>query len=126
MATKTGEDKEEAARWERFRSSLLVLGMGLALVAIAVLSLPDVRRREAALAHGSRAATLGTLAMGITHELAMPLGIIAARTEQILARLPAEDRIARSIQVIIRPRPAGGTCAEIVLPQAEERATYGD
>lgn len=58
------------------------------------------RRREAELERASRAATLGTLAMGITHELSTPLGIITARAEQLVARLRTDERAAHGVQVI--------------------------
>ncbi len=57
-------------------------------------------RREAELERASRAATLGTLAMGITHELSTPLGIITGRAEQLVTRLASDERGLRSAQVI--------------------------
>ncbi len=58
------------------------------------------RRREAELERASRAATLGTLAMGITHELSTPLSIVVARAEGLRARLKDDERSRRSVEVI--------------------------
>jgi signal transduction histidine kinase len=57
-------------------------------------------RREAELERASRAATLGTLAMGITHELSTPLSIISGRAEQLITRLSTDERGLRSANVI--------------------------
>ncbi|HVY48873.1 MAG TPA: HAMP domain-containing sensor histidine kinase, partial [Minicystis sp.] len=58
------------------------------------------RERDARLATASRAAMLGTLAMGIAHEVGTPLGVIAGRAEQLAARSTGDERAARAVQAI--------------------------
>ena len=81
------------AALRRQRKSLL-LERELALAALG-------RERDAELATASRAATLGTLAMGIAHEVSTPLGVIAGRAEQILPRVEGDERAARSVRAIL-------------------------
>ena len=72
----------------------MLLERALALAALA-------RVRDAELTTTSRAATLGTLAMGIAHEVATPLGVISGRAEQLLARAGEDERAARSVKAIL-------------------------
>jgi two-component system NtrC family sensor kinase len=72
----------------------LTLERELALAALA-------RERDVELGTKSRAATLGTLAMGIAHEISTPLGVIAGRAEQLLPKVESDPRAARAVQAII-------------------------
>jgi signal transduction histidine kinase len=72
----------------------LLLERELALAALA-------RERDAELTTASRAATLGTLAMGIAHEVSTPLGVISGRAEQLLSKVDSDDRAARSVRAIL-------------------------
>jgi signal transduction histidine kinase len=71
----------------------LLLERELALAALG-------RERDAELATASRAATLGTLAMGIAHEVSTPLGVIAGRAEQLVPRVEGDERAARAVRAI--------------------------
>lgn len=66
---------------------------------LAILDL--IRERDEKLLGASKAATMGTLALGITHELSTPLGVITGRTEQLLSRLSGDERTTRSLEVIL-------------------------
>lgn len=107
-------DREQQESWRTLLAVLIAAGAVLTLGGIAMhwqrqeqrtqraLELGDaLRKRDERLAQASRVATLGTLAMGITHELSTPLSIIAARAEQLLSRVPADDRAGRSARVIL-------------------------
>ena len=106
-------DRGKAASLRVLLSVLVAAGAVLALGGVALhwqrqelrmqqqLAVEEAHRRcEVDLERASRAATLGTLAMGITHELSTPLGIIAARAEQLRTRLSADERAAHGMQVI--------------------------
>jgi signal transduction histidine kinase len=58
-------------------------------------------QRDERLARANRAATLGTLAMGITHELSTPLGIIAGRADQLAARALDPSKVQKFAQIIL-------------------------
>jgi two-component system NtrC family sensor kinase len=59
------------------------------------------RDRDERLARLDRAATMLTLASGVAHELATPLGVIVGRTEQLSARLGSDERTAKSFAVVL-------------------------
>ncbi len=104
-------------RWSRWRAvftvllagGLVLLFGGVALItqrkelemerALAIANLR--RQRDERLLRASKAATMGTLALGITHELATPLGVITGRAEQLLGRLSSDERATRSLQAIL-------------------------
>ena len=107
-------DRDIRARWRLVLSVLAAAGLVFAFGSIALrkqrqglilageLALTDLRReRDGRLASASRAATMGTLAMGIAHEVSTPLGIIVGRAEQLLPRLSEDERGARSLRAIL-------------------------
>lgn len=84
------------------------------------------RRREAELERASRAATLGTLAMGITHELSTPLGIITARAEQLITRLQNDERAAHGVGVIQAQAERMGQVIRGILTLVRDQAPIKD
>lgn len=72
----------------------LLLSRELALSALA-------RERDAELATASKAAMMGTLAMGVAHEVSTPLGVIAGRAEQLAARADGDERAGRASRAIL-------------------------
>ncbi len=107
-------DREPRARWRLGLGVLLAAGLvfvfGTAAVrrqrrgmlleqelALAALA----RQRDAEIASASRAVTLGTLAMGIAHEVSTPLGVISGRAEQLLSRSADDERWARAVRSIL-------------------------
>ena len=107
-------DRELRARFRLGLSLLSAVGLVFAFGSVALrqqrqrlvlageLALTDLRReRDGRLAAASRAATMGTLAMGIAHEISTPLGIIVGRAEQLLPRLAEDPRGARSLGAIL-------------------------
>jgi len=59
------------------------------------------RRLDERLERADRAATLGTFAMGIAHEISTPLGVIAGRAEQLLPGVASDERAGRSVRAIL-------------------------
>jgi signal transduction histidine kinase len=57
--------------------------------------------RDERLARATRAAVMGTFAMGIAHEVSTPLGVILGRAEQIVGRVTADERAAHAGRVIM-------------------------
>lgn len=108
----------ERDRWDRARSRIflgVLVPCGL-IIAFGFVALRRQRREmalekqlavaalvqesDARLARASRAATTGTLAMGIAHEIATPLGIIVGRAEQLEARVGSDPKAIRAVRAI--------------------------
>lgn len=108
----------ERDRWDRARGRLLLgvlvpCGLIIAFGATALrrqrrglelekqLALAAlVRESDERLARASRAATTGTLAMGIAHEISTPLGVIVGRAEQLEGRIGDDPRATRALRAI--------------------------
>lgn len=102
IAVTSAERQRDREAWARRRLVLSVLtaaGLVLAFGGLAMrtqrneltlereLAIATLRRaRDERLERASKAAIMGTLAMGVAHEIATPLGVIVARAEQLLAR----------------------------------------
>jgi signal transduction histidine kinase len=66
------------------------------------LAVATVRQaRDERLERASKAAAMGTLAMGVAHEIATPLGVITARAEQIASRVAGDDRLSSNAAAIV-------------------------
>jgi signal transduction histidine kinase len=58
------------------------------------------RHKDQALSQADRAATMLTLASGVAHEIATPLGVISGRAAQLVARVGDDERNLRLTQTI--------------------------
>jgi two-component system NtrC family sensor kinase len=117
VALATAERQRDREFWARRRSLLSVFtaaGLVLAFGGLAMrnqrkelvlereLALEAVRRaRDERLERTNRAAVMGTLAIGVAHEIATPLGVIAARAEQVAARVAGDERLSAGAQAIL-------------------------
>jgi signal transduction histidine kinase len=59
------------------------------------------RERDERLERANRAAVLGALAIGITHEISTPLNVISARAEQLRDRLRSDERNGQAARIIL-------------------------
>jgi signal transduction histidine kinase len=107
-------DRERWARWRLILSVATASGLVLTFGGLAMrnqrkelllqhrLALTDIiRQRDERLERVGRAATMGTLAVGVAHEISTPLGIIAGRAEQLMPRVATDERSSSSVRVII-------------------------
>ena len=107
-------DRERWARWRLILSVATASGLVLSFGGLAMrnqrkelllqhqLALADViRQRDERLERAGRAATMGTLAVGVAHEISTPLGIIAGRAEQLISRVASDERGASSVRIIL-------------------------
>ena len=107
-------DREDWARLRLLLSLLTAAGLVLAFGGVALrnqrtelvlereLALATIRqRRDERLERASKAAAMGTLAMGVAHEISTPLGVIAARAEQMLPRVAGDERLSSSVAAIL-------------------------
>jgi signal transduction histidine kinase len=98
-------------RWTQARSILSVLTTTGLLLAFGVVALRTQRKelgleselalaalrdeQNERLASATRAAALGTLAIGVAHEVSTPLGVIAGRAEQLLPKVRDGKTLAK-------------------------------
>ncbi len=117
VAVATAERERDREFWARRRSILSVFtaaGLVLAFGGLAMrnqrkelvlereLAVEALRRgRDERLERASRAAVMGTLAMGVAHEISTPLGVIAARAEQVAAKVDGDERLRASVAAIL-------------------------
>jgi signal transduction histidine kinase len=117
VAVASAERERDREAWARRRLVLGVLtaaGLVLAYGGLAMrnqrkeltleheLAVADLQqRRDERLQRASKAAAMGTLAMGVAHEISTPLGVIAARAEQMLPRVAGDERLAAAAAAIL-------------------------
>jgi two-component system NtrC family sensor kinase len=118
VAVASAERQRDRQGWARRRLVLSVFtaaGLVLAFGGVAMrlqrnelvlereLAIADLRQaRDERLQRAHRAAVMGTLAMGVAHEISTPLGIISARAEQMLPKVAHDERLAGSVQSILQ------------------------
>jgi signal transduction histidine kinase len=117
VAIATAERERDRESWARRRLVLSVVAAAGLVVAFGGMAMRNQRKelmleRELAIAslqssrddrleRANKAAVMGTLAMGVAHELSTPLGVIAARAEQLIARSGDDERAKSSAVAIL-------------------------
>jgi two-component system, NtrC family, sensor kinase len=108
-------DREKRAVWRLVLGVLVASGLVLAFGGVALrkqrteldlardLAMAQLQRAgDESLARAARAATMGTFAMGVAHELSTPLGVIVGRSEQLVGRVQGDERAVRNAQIILQ------------------------
>jgi signal transduction histidine kinase len=117
LAVATAERERDRETWARRRLVLSVFtaaGLVLAFGGVALrvqrkeltlereLALAEAQHRsDERLQRATRAAVMGTLAMGVAHEISTPLGVIAARAEQLVPKVAHDERLAAGATAIL-------------------------
>ena len=114
VSAKRLRDGEDRSRWRLVLSVLMAGGLVMGFGTLALrrqrrelelgheLNVAAVEREhERRLETANRAATLGTLAMGIAHEISTPASVIQGRAEQLLRRSDVDERSAAALQAIL-------------------------
>jgi signal transduction histidine kinase len=107
-------DRERWARWRLILSVTAASGLVLSFGGLAMrnqrtklllrhrLELAEISgQRDERLERAGRAAIMGTLAVGVAHEISTPLGIIAGRAEQLAPKLAGDERAATGVRIIL-------------------------
>lgn len=107
-------DREVRALWRLVLGVAVASGLVLAFGGVALLNqrkelvlqrevavLAVQSERDERLARATRAAVMGTFAIGIAHEISTPLGVILGRAEQLLHRVGNDERAAHAARVIM-------------------------
>ena len=107
-------DREDWARRRLLLSVITAAGLVLAFGTLASrnqrkelvlereLALASLQqRRDERLERASKAAAMGTLAMGVAHEISTPLSVITARAEQMAPRVAGDERLSASVAAIL-------------------------
>jgi two-component system NtrC family sensor kinase len=115
-------DREFHARWRAVLSVAFAGGLVLVFGVIFVVQQRRELQRAAdeRLERANRAATLGTLAMGIAHEISSPLGVISGRAD-MLAKTD-EEKVQRSATIIREQAEHIHTVIKAFLDLARGRA----
>jgi signal transduction histidine kinase len=107
-------DRELGARRRLVLSVLTAAGLVLAFGGLAMrnqrkelvlereLAIAGVQQsRDERLERANKAAVMGTLAMGVAHEISTPLGVISARAEQMVTKVAGDERLSSSVAAIL-------------------------
>jgi signal transduction histidine kinase len=134
----TAEHMRDRERWAQWRSVLTVATAGVLVLVFGGMALRTQRHelvaaheialakletaQEERLQRAARSATLGTLAIGVAHEISTPLGVIAGRAEQLLLHVRHDEKASEAARIVIAQADGIGHIIKALLHMARGAA----
>jgi signal transduction histidine kinase len=136
----SAENLRDRERWALWRLVLTVVAAGVLVLLFGGIALRIQRReldaeyalalariehtQEERLQRAARTATLGTMAIGVAHEISTPLAVISARAEQLRDRLRGDERGERAVASVLEQTEGIGRVIKGMLNLARGGAPH--
>ena len=136
----SAENLRDRERWAHWRLVLTVAAAGALVFLFGGIALRNQRRelhaehalvlarvehaQEERLQRAARTATLGTLAIGLAHEISTPLGVISGRAEQLRDRVRGDERAERAVASVLEQTDGIGRVIKGLLNLARGGAPH--
>jgi two-component system, NtrC family, sensor kinase len=106
-----GDGMDETTEWEISTYPILDEDENIIQAILLEQDVTDRRRLEAMMAQSEKLAAVGQLAAGVAHEINNPLTAILANAQMLQRRLPVDDELQESVDLIAR---AGERASQVV------------
>jgi len=136
----SAENLRDRERWAHWRLVLTVAAAGALVLVFGGIALRNQRReldaehalvlarlehaQEERLQRAARTATLGTLAIGLAHEISTPLGVISGRAEHLRDRVRGDERAERAVDSVLEQTEGIGRVIKGLLNLARGGAPH--